>query len=194
MTSICLVRHGETDWNVAKRLQGKTDIPLNKNGIWQSHKCGEYLQASEWDIIVTSPLKRAKQTAELINENIKILLLEMDEFVERGFGDAEGMTKQECIQKFPNKIYPNQEETEDFHRRVMSGIEKINESFKGKKVLLVAHGAVINAILAILSNGEIGSGKTILLNTCISNIHFIQEGWKIKDYNQIAHLLEMERR
>lgn len=188
ITSICLVRHGETDWNVAGRLQGRTDIPLNKYGILQSQQCGEHLQASEWDIIITSPLKRAKQTAEIINEKVKVPLVEMDEFVERGFGDAEGMTKLECIEKFPNSIYPNQEETEDFHRRVMSGIEKINEHYKGKKVLLVAHGAVINAILAILSNEEIGSGKTKLLNTCLSNIDFIQDRWEIKDYNQVAHL------
>ncbi len=188
ITSICLVRHGETDWNVAGRLQGRTDIPLNKNGILQSQQCGEYVQASDWDIIITSPLKRAKQTAEIMNEKVKVPLVEMDEFVERGFGDAEGMTKLECTEKFPDKIYPNQEETEAFHNRVMSGMEKINEHYKDKKVLLVAHGAVINAILAILSKGEIGSGKTRLFNTCISNIDFIQNGWKIKDYNQVAHL------
>jgi len=190
ITSICLVRHGETDWNVAGRLQGRTDIPLNKNGIWQSQQCGEFLQAFEWDIIVSSPLKRAKQTAEIMNEKVNRLLVEMDEFVERGFGDAEGMTKLECTEKFPDKIYPNQEETEDFYNRVMSGVEKINERFKGKKVVLVAHGAVINAILTNLSNGEIGSGKTRLENTCISNIDFIQDRWKIKDYNQVAHLTQ----
>jgi len=190
ITSICIVRHGETDWNAAGKLQGRTDIPLNNKGKLQSQQCGEYLMDSEWDLIITSPLKRAKLTAEIINEKVKTLLVEMEEFVERSFGDAEGMTKLECTEKFPDKIYPNQEETEAFHKRVMSGIEKINESHKGKKVLLVAHGAVINAILTNLSNGEIGSGKTRLENTCISNINFIQDRWKIKDFNQITHLTQ----
>ena len=54
--------------------------------------------------------------------------------------------------------------------------------------MLVAHGAVINAILAVLSNGEIGAGKTNLLNACISNIYFHQDKWQINDFNQVSHL------
>lgn len=70
----------------------------------------------------------------------------------------------------------------------MAGIEEINHMHEKCKVLLVAHGAVINAILASLSNGVIGSGKTKLNNACISSIHFHQERWQIKDFNQISHL------
>lgn len=70
----------------------------------------------------------------------------------------------------------------------MNGIQKINKEHSGKKVLLVAHGAVINAILSKFSNGEIGSGKTKLINACFSNIEFSQKRWRIKDYNQVTHL------
>jgi uncharacterized phosphatase len=73
-------------------------------------------------------------------------------------------------------------------KRVLDGIEKINQLYRGKKVLLVAHGAVINTLLAQFSNGEIGSGKTKLVNACISNIELINDEWKIKDFNQIGHL------
>lgn len=68
------------------------------------------------------------------------------------------------------------------------GLEQINHYYKGKNILLVAHGAVINAILSKFSNGEIGSGKTRLLNACISNIEFTREKWRIKNYNQVTHL------
>jgi uncharacterized phosphatase len=112
----------------------------------------------------------------------------MVDFIERYYGDAEGMTVKERFTGFPNRNYPNQEDRKALTKRVLDGIEKINQLYRGKKVLLVAHGAVINTILAQFSNGEIGSGKTKLVNACISNIEFINDEWKIKDYNQIGHL------
>ncbi|MGG0720222.1 histidine phosphatase family protein [Robertmurraya massiliosenegalensis] len=60
--------------------------------------------------------------------------------------------------------------------------------YKNKRVIVVAHGAVINAILAELSDGEVGSGKTKLVNACIINITFSQGEWNIKNFNQIAYL------
>lgn len=188
ITTICLVRHGETDWNATGRLQGSTDIPLNANGILQAEECGVFLKNYQWDVIVTSPLQRAKQTAEIIRKVINVPLVEMSEFMERSYGDAEGMTAEKRIFLFPNKLYPNQEDRASLTKRVMLGVGKVNDKFKAKKVLLVAHGAVINAILSKLSNGEIGSGKTTLINACISNIEYKQKEWQINDFNQVTHL------
>jgi uncharacterized phosphatase len=188
MTSIYLIRHGETDWNALGRLQGRTDIPLNKTGIRQAEECREFLKNFEWDVIITSPLKRAKKTAEIINEAIKIPFVEMDDFAERSFGDAEGMTLDEILAVYPDKKYPNQEDRDSLNKRIMTGLQKVNQTYSNSKVLLVAHGAVINSILTSLSKGEIGSGKTKLLNAGISNIHFHQEQWNIKEYNQVSHL------
>lgn len=112
----------------------------------------------------------------------------MEEFVERSFGDAEGKTREENELMYPNRNIPNQEEKSALNERVMAGIEKINRQNINKKVLLVAHGGVINAILSILSDGEIGSGKTRLINACISNINFQEEKWLIGEYNQVGHL------
>ncbi|MBW8348518.1 histidine phosphatase family protein [Bacillus sp. IITD106] len=188
MTTICLIRHGETDWNALGKLQGKTDISLNSTGVRQAEECRDFLKNDQWDLIVTSPLQRAKRTAEIINEGLHIPLIEMEEFAERSFGDAEGMTREEIETKYPNRDIPNQEERSALNERVMAGIEKINRKYGNKKVLLVAHGGVINAILSILSDGEIGSGKTKLINACISNINFREEKWMINDYNQVGHL------
>lgn len=57
MTSICLIRHGETDWNALGKLQGRTDIYLNSKGILQAKECSQFLKASQWHVIITSPLK-----------------------------------------------------------------------------------------------------------------------------------------
>jgi uncharacterized phosphatase len=161
---------------------------LNSTGIRQAEACGEFLSGSNWDVIISSPLRRAKQTAEIINANLRLPIVEMEEFIERSYGDAEGIPFEERLVTFPNGNIPNQETMNSLKGRVMEGIHMINDKFPNQKVLLVAHGAVINSILATLSNGEIGSGKTKLLNACISNIHYHQKEWKIKDFNQVTHL------
>jgi|SRR5690625_252934 len=192
MTSICLIRHGETDWNKEGRVQGQTDIPLNETGISQARQCGKLLQQSSWDMIITSPLQRAKQSATIINEKLQLPMIEMEAFKEKNYGDVEGMTVEERNKLYPNKNYPNQETQLELTERVMKGIHKINKTYNNKKILLVAHGGVINAILSHLSNGEIGSGKTKLSNACLSNIYLAEEKWHIKDYNQVTHLTNLD--
>lgn len=189
-----MIRHGETDWNAIGKLQGRTDIPLNETGILQAEECSEFLKSSQWDVLITSPLKKAKQTAKIIKKNVNVSVIEMEEFLERDYGDAEGMAYAERTSKFPDSIYPNQEERTSLNKRIMEGIEKINQRYEDKKVMLVAHGAVINSILSVLSNGEIGSGKTKLINACISNIYLRQDKWTIKDFNQISHLSKYKKR
>ncbi|WP_073010417.1 histidine phosphatase family protein [Virgibacillus chiguensis] len=188
MTTICFIRHGQTNWNKQGKLQGKTDIPLNDTGRDQAQACGKYLHAHNYDILICSPLLRAKETADIINQHLHLPIIKMDDFKERSFGDAEGLTMEERKHRYPSGHFPNQEERVDFNQRVMTGVEKVNEQYPQQRVLLVAHGAVINAILAEVSNGEIGSGKTSLMNGCISNIHLKEQTWHIKDYNQVGHL------
>ncbi|AND41458.1 histidine phosphatase family protein [Cytobacillus oceanisediminis] len=188
MTTICLIRHGETDWNSLGKLQGSADIPLNNIGLLQAEECREVLKTFRWDIIIASPLKRAKQTATIINSELNVPLIEMKEFTERNYGLAEGMTEKERLAAFPNRNYPNQEDRYTLNSRVIDGINKIHQLYSGQKVLLVAHGAVINTVLGHFSNGKIGSGKTKLVNGCFSNIEYAEEGWLIKNYNQISHL------
>ncbi|WP_092506052.1 histidine phosphatase family protein [Virgibacillus subterraneus] len=188
MTTICLIRHGETDWNASQKLQGATDIPLNTTGILQAEECAAFLESSQWDVIITSPLTRAKQTAEIINEKLNIPFAEMAAFKEKSFGDAEGTTPQERLERFPDKIFPNQEDEQSFKERIITGIHEINQTYQGSMLLLVAHGAVINSILGTISNGEIGAGKTKLVNACISNIYFQEEKWNVRDFNQVSHL------
>ncbi|GIN84710.1 hypothetical protein J6TS2_10960 [Heyndrickxia sporothermodurans] len=134
-----------------------------------------------------------KQTAEIINKYLHLPLEVMEEFIERSFGDAEGMTVEERMSAYPDKEYPNQEDRLSLEKRVMDGLLKINHKYKTGKVLLVAHGAVIHSILSSISDEDINIGKTPLLNACISNIQFHDEKWKIRDFNQVAHLMKEKR-
>src|SRR5699024_6157397 len=141
---------------------------------------------------VTSPLIRTKQTAEIINENMKLPLIEMDAFKERGYGDAEGLTKTERDQKFPGmRTYPNQEPREAVTARVTAGIEEILETYPYKIVSLVCYGGASNAILSQISGGEMGTRKTKPSNACLSIIIPDGKTWTVKDYNRVEHLAEM---
>ncbi|WP_420848057.1 histidine phosphatase family protein, partial [Neobacillus citreus] len=122
MTKICIVRHGETEWNAIGRLQGRSDIPLNAKGIKQAEESGEYLKNSQWDVIITSPLQRAKKTAEIIKTYINVPLVVMDDFKEKSFGDAEGMTIEEIRTAFPDRNYTNQESADALIKRLIGGL------------------------------------------------------------------------
>ncbi|MFT4417014.1 histidine phosphatase family protein [Fredinandcohnia humi] len=189
MTVVCLVRHGETAWNAIERIQGRTDIPLNEVGIKQAEACREYFREHrDWDVLFSSTLTRAKQTAEIINEGLNLPFYQMEDFVEISFGEAEGMTIEERRSTFPNGISPNEEPNDVLLGRVFKGLSNIQREYPKQRVILVAHGGVINAILEHLSNGELGYGKSKLDNASLSHIFFDEGSWKLLDYNQVSHL------
>lgn len=187
-TNLCLIRHGETDWNAQGKIQGRTDIPLNAKGRKQAKETSSFLLNGNFDLIITSPLLRAKETGKIINSALNLTIYTMDEFIERNYGKAEGLTREERAKRYVNGQVPDIESLGNLHKRIKSGLEKIIQCYPNKQVILVAHGGIINAILALLSDSQIGSGKTKLLNACISNLEFKQDQWEIKDYNQTTHL------
>ncbi|MEZ0480016.1 histidine phosphatase family protein [Planococcus sp. SSTMD024] len=187
MTTICLIRHGETEWNKIGRIQGTTDVPLNETGKQQARACESHLTKEAWDVIVTSPLKRAKETAAIINETMRLPVFEMTEFQEKHFGKAEGMTAEERYGLYPDKNYPGQEQAQEFHNRLSKGLAQLNERFGNRRVLVVAHGGVINAILEQLAHGEY-DGEVRLQNGGMNHLAYASERWEIQKYNFIDHL------
>ncbi len=187
------MRHGETEWNAAGRLQGRTDIPLNETGMQQAEACGEYLKTFNWDVMLTSPLERARQTAEIMNRSLQLPLYEINEFIERDFGDAEGMNMQEIIAAFPDRKYPNKEDGSTLLERIMLGLDKINEQYQDSEVLLVTHGAVINTLFASLSDGKYGRNKLKLENASISNLRYHEDKWDVIEFNQCSHLTQLSQ-
>lgn len=190
MTEVCLVRHGETDWNKAGKLQGRTDIPLNEAGKLQAQACGKLLQQQAWDVMITSPLSRAKETAEIINNYLDLPLKIMPEFIERGFGDAEGYTKIERAKQYPDKDFPRGETDDSLNRRLVQGLKEINAKYPNQKILLVTHGAAIHQILDLYDTDNKHTRNSKLANGGLSNIYFYETNWHIKDTNQITHLVD----
>lgn len=186
MTIICMVRHGQTDWNIEKRLQGREEIPLNEKGKKEARECGSCLSHKKWDILVSSPLGRAVESAQIIGRELKIDKINIEEdFIERDYGIVSGMNYMERNKKYPDKNYPECEELIIFRDRILRGMEKIAKDNPNKNIVIVSHGGVINGVLSILSDGEIGTGKTVLKNGGINLFRYDQGKWEIIGYNKL---------
>lgn len=188
MTKIYLVRHGETDWNVQGIIQGQTDVPLNDIGKHQALQCGEYLSKKDFDMIISSPLKRAKESAEIINGILNLPIIYNENLKERYFGIAEGNSKNNLIKRYPNQVYPGQESRLALNKRVMMELNKIIENHPNKRIIIVAHGAVINSMLSSITNHIMGSRITTLKNGSFTILDVKESIWQIKSANQTSHI------
>ncbi|WP_436857648.1 histidine phosphatase family protein [Mammaliicoccus sciuri] len=193
MTNVYFLRHGEMDWNLEGRTQGRTDIPLNRNGELQAKESGAALKDKKIDLIITSPLKRAKKTAEIVQEQLNVDLIEREAFIELSFGDAEGMTLAEKLERFPDRIYPNSEDGASIERRFLTGLAEIHDKYHNQNVVVVSHGAFINAILYHYSNGETGTGKIKLANGGITSLKISDDKVEILECNQVNHLSQYKK-
>jgi uncharacterized phosphatase len=189
MTEVCFIRHGETEWNRIGKIQGVADIPLNETGKRQARLAGEHLQNEDWDALICSTLSRTKQTAEIIGTFIGIReAVEMKEFVERDNGAAEGMTRTERDARFPEGLIPGRESDEELSGRAMTGLEKLLKTFPGQKILVVAHGGIIKALLKELSEENLEMGRLRLGNTSINRLFHSKGKWAVREMNGLVHL------
>jgi uncharacterized phosphatase len=149
MTTLYLVRHGETDWNKARRIQGSTDIPLNATGRGQAATTGALLARREWDAIVASPLSRAFETASIIAGEVGLPEPQSFEtLVERRYGEAEGLNYQQVDERFPGDTdVPGRETRDEVTARVIPTLLEIAARHPGASVIVVSHGGVIRSVL-----------------------------------------------
>ena len=183
-TTICLIRHGETDWNAQKRCQGREDIDLNNSGESQAAEIAKHLRKVNWDVVISSPLKRAATTARIIAQELELELITInDKFIERDYGIASGLTFEQWKQSFPDSHIPGREDDETLKERVLDGLDEVVDKYKN--ILLVSHGAVINSLLKTISNGAIDIGETNIKNACINIIRYDGDMYTIDLYNSL---------
>lgn len=145
--SIYITRHGQTDWNVEHKVQGKADIELNSRGIEQAGKTRENLSKEKIDLIICSPLQRAKQTAEVINSERYIPIIFDERISERDVGEFEGRKQEDFDFKrfwsYKSDIkYEKAENIKEFFSRIYAFLDDIKSQYSGKNILLVSHGGV----------------------------------------------------
>ncbi|GAA5226358.1 histidine phosphatase family protein [Paeniglutamicibacter antarcticus] len=174
------IRHGQTNWNAEDRLQGSSDIPLNDVGREQARDAVAVLGTSTWDVVVSSPLSRARQTAEIIASGLGIELGQSyGELIERDYGQAEGMRVADSENLWPNKTGGGIEPLESVVARGRSAIERIAADFPGKNVAVVCHGTIIRYTLSALAGHRFDS----IHNGSISLVDNDSGSWKVQSIN-----------
>ena len=159
---LIFIRHGETDWNVHKKIQGCTDIPLNEMGIIQAESLGRQLEKENLDIkkIYTSKLVRARKTAEIIGEILHVPYEAYEGLEEMNLGLWEGKTWVDVPQLYPeeyekwneNRRYtrtPEGESYQDVLVRVLAAVKEIIERETGD-IVIVTHSAIIMTLQSFI--------------------------------------------
>ena len=151
MTRFIVVRHGQTRWNVEKRVQGQEDSPLTDEGLAQAEAIAERLAQEHFDALVASDLGRALQTAAPIARRCGLAVVPDARLRERHFGEGEGMAYDEIDRRWPDAfsriretdpdaVIPGGETRRQFHERVHRAFEALVREYEGKRVCIVKIG------------------------------------------------------
>jgi broad specificity phosphatase PhoE len=157
VTTLLLARHGESDWNRARRWQGHADRPLTDLGRRQARELAERLADVELDAVFSSDLRRASETAEIVARSQGLDVTTMPELREVDVGSWSGLTRTEAEERFPEAYvrwtagaegWDDGETYEELAARVVGAVHEIAEDLPGDRVLVVAHGGSIRVIHA----------------------------------------------
>lgn len=171
--NLYMTRHGQTDWNVQKKVMGRCDEPLNEKGFEQAETVRKELLNTDFDLIICSPLLRAKQTAEVINKNRNIKIIYDDRIIERDFGEFEGSNTSNFDflgywDYFKNDKYEKAENIQDFFTRIYSFLDDITKKYSNMNILIVAHGGV-SIPIACYFNKDIPNGSLVSAGLVLEN-------------------------
>ena len=183
-----IFRHGETDENLAGRWQGQSvDFPLNKTGEKQAEELAEKIKDAGLEVIYSSPLKRAYQTAVAVAAKTGIKIVTMPEFIEGGLGVCEGMHRQQVAEKYPeiwNEWYgenmimetrwPGGESKQEMQQRMFNGINKLLD-IPEKVIGIASHsGSMRYFFLAF------GYGPHKMENTALFHLVYEDGNWALE--------------
>ncbi len=197
---LTLIRHGETDWNKVRRIQGQIDIDLNLFGLQQAHTCAKYLANEDYDRVYSSPLSRAYKTAEIIASKKNYYINVRDELQEINMGKWQGMIWSEIIrshsdlfQEFErvgdlSKVYKG-ESFQELQDRAISFLDYLVET-PYESVIAVSHGGLIKVLICHVLGLDLSKRtKFNIDNLSVSRLHYSEEkGWNLLSLNEHTYL------
>jgi len=206
VTEILLIRHGETDWNVEKRLQGHSDIALNAEGVRQAAALGRVLRDEPLDAIYSSDLQRARNTAQAI-ATARGMALQIDAGLrERCYGGFEGLLHDEIHQRYPDDFvawkareldvrYPDgvhrSETLREFAARAMSSVSRLASIAGHNKIAVVTHGGVLDTLHRQANSiGYEHPRNFAVLNASINRLKWDGEKFHIVHWADVSHLAQ----
>lgn len=202
MGKLYLVRHGESEWNILSKVQGQSDTELTDLGREQARRAAERLSKEKIDIIFSSDLSRAYDTAKIIGEKLGLEVNTFEELREIKFGVWEGLTTQDILDKYSkehiiwmtephNLKLPEAERLIDLQERLLRIVNILLKDNKDKNILIVSHGVSIKAlILGILGIDISHYNKLTIGNTSLSIIEFRDFSPVLRVLNDTSHLKE----
>ena len=198
-TSVIVVRHGETKWNVTRQLQGRKNSNLTENGIKQAVLTAEALKNKSFDFLYTSDLRRALETTEIINKYHQLEIHIDESLAERNFGVIEGLKQDEMIEKYPEVFtrymkreeeyqIPDGESLISFYNRVKKGLNAIANSHTGKRILIVTHGGVLDCMMRMVFNYPLSAPRSFSIYNASVNRFSVTDGtWFLEKWGEISH-------
>ena len=205
---ILLVRHGETDWNLTGRFQGRSDVPLNQKGVEQANALASALREESLAAIYSSPLVRAKETARLIKVfHPSAPLYEDEGLVEMDLGEFEGIEGPRWAEKHadfrkawrdnPASVtMPGGESLKEVQARAVAALERITQSYPlGSTLLICSHNFVILTILCHALEIPLDRFRELKQGTAALNILYVQgKRFQAEVVNDRSHLPQLEER
>lgn len=190
-TELVLIRHGQTDWNLQRRIQGSSDIALNALGLAQAQATRDALANETFDAVYSSQLDRARVTAATINEPHGAPHHLREGLMERKHGEAEGANVEQTHARWPDFVgIPGLESWLEVSTRMLLAFEEIVANHPGQRVLVVSHGSALRAAFGHIQRIEPRSVKS-MWNCSISRLHHAPESqWDIVLLNSNEHLPE----
>ncbi len=183
-TVLGLFRHGQTDWNINLRLQGTADIPLNQSGVEQVEQAA--VRIGQWDVLLTSPLSRARHSAEILSNAIGTQAVVSERLLERSFGIGEGMTYEQWHQRYSKlDSIPGAESELSVLSRSQKLLDETVEAFEGKRVLMVTHGALIRFVLNLVTENQLPPKGERLMNASLHTFRH-SDSWNVDRWSPQA--------
>jgi phosphoserine phosphatase len=204
MIRFVLVRHGQTEWNLNERFRGRLDIALNETGLRQAEAAARSLANAGITAIYTSPLSRARQTAEAIGAALGLPVNEMDELTDFNFGAWQGLTPKEVEARYhdlhhqwfndpANLHIPGGETLKDVRLRVLEGLGRLISAHADQTVALVTHKVICKVmLLAILDVDNSGFWRLEQDNSAISVFERHYGRYVLTLLNDTCHLREQQ--
>lgn len=197
---ICFIRHGETDWNVAKRIQGQRDIPLNDTG--RSQALALALNAAHYDFsaLYSSDLQRARETASRIAERRGLEVHALPQLRERHFGIFQGLTAVEGLQRYPaahacykardvNYDFESGESLLGFAERIKGAVDDLLRRHPGQTIAVVSHAGVLEIVYRKATGRPLHTPRDFVIPNCALNWFNVDEhAWHLEAWDDHHHL------
>jgi probable phosphoglycerate mutase len=203
-TSVTLIRHGETEWNLSGRWQGHADSPLSERGVAQAEAVGKRMKSDDFDFFYSSDLGRAMHTSRLVGGPSGWEVIPREDLRERDLGVLEALTTEEMLESEaeiyrsfrndgPEYVPPGGESFKQFCDRCSKAVEAIALSHEGAKIGIVTHGGVLGALFRYVLNVPLEKERNfVLLNCSLNRIEKKDNVWNLVSWGDIAHLEGMD--